>query len=441
LTKGERDIFNSWWKMQDNLLNTWKEAFSSFPTGSENNFSFLEIPFQAWQNLYKMQELTFKVWKESLHGFQLEPEKTTTMFNPGKIAEMFRPDTFAEVYKTGRLYSQETLARLQREWLKMFSRGLESFTNLIPSRVGQEAFQKMKGASEVYLTLLRFWKEFIPRLPLSNDINKWKEFSQEWLGGYADVLESFYAAWLPESLRSIIKSPKEIARLVRQNYFDFLAPWFDAANMMQTNMFTALEGDRESCLDFIRAWQDGYQQSFGKLFKVPTMGLTRENMEKFNESIDAYMQYLTTINKFSAVMYSAGFEAMEKLLKKYAHMLEDGQAPISFYEFYRLWWQTNDETLMEVFKTESFSELLGKVVNAGARYKKCYDNLMTEVLTNSLPIPTNKEMDNIYKIIQELKRLNREQNRKLEKMQNQLNQLLTRLEKLEKDTVEGRALA
>jgi len=437
LTKEERDIFNGWWKMQNNLLNTWKEAFSSFPTDNENKSSFSEIPFQAWQNLLKMQEMTFQVWKESLSGFQSGPGGSASTFNPGKMMEMFKPDMFAEIYKVGQLYSQEAVARLQREWLKISSGGLESFTNLIPSRVGQETFQKMKGASEVYLTLLRFWKEFTPRLPAGNDLEKWKEFTQEWLSGYSEVLESFYAAWLPESLRDIIKSPKEIARLAQQNIFDFLTPWFDATNLMQANMFEALEGDRESCLDFIRAWQTGYQQSFGKLFKAPTMGLTRESMEKFNASIDAYMQYLTTINKFSVVMYSAGFEAMEKLLQRYARMLEEGQAPISFQEFYRLWWQTNDETLMDIFKTDSFSELLGKVVNAGARYKKCYDNLTTEILTNTLPIPTNKEMDSIFKATQELKRSQREQNQKLEEMQSQVEQLLIRLEELEKETAKG----
>jgi len=118
-------------------------------------------------------------------------------------------------------------------------------------------------------------------------------------------------------------------------------------------------------------------------------------------------------------------------------MLEEGQAPISFQEFYRLWWQTNDETLMDIFKTDSFSELLGKVVNAGARYKKCYDNLTTEILTNTLPIPTNKEMDSIFKATQELKRSQREQNQKLEEMQSQVEQLLIRLEELEKETAKG----
>ncbi len=430
----EKDFFKNWWEMQDKYLEAWKQAISSFQPPGEGPAALSRLPFESWYSWMKMQEQAFDAWKKMLESVQ--PGTAVNLFDPQKMMELFKPDQFAALFQPGQLYSPEVFARLQQEWSKMAAGSMQEWMKLIPTRVGQETMQKMMDSFGVHAALLEFWQQFAPRLPAGQEAEQWQQFAREWLEGYARVLETYFASWLPEPLQGLVKSPLELAQMSQQNFFSFFAPWLDATGELQQKMLQAMEGDREAYPEILKTWQDAYQQSFGKLFKVPSLGMTRESMEKFNASMDAYQQYFMAMNEFSALLYRAGFEAMDSLLQRYARLAEEEQAPTTFRGFYRLWWQTNEETFLEIFKTESFSRLLGKMVNAGARFKKRYDDYLAGVLTAALPIPTNREMDSVYQAILQLKRSHREQRSQVEALQSQVVQLTAKLEALDKATAQ-----
>ena len=64
--------------------------------------------------------------------------------------------------------------------------------------------------------------------------------------------------------------------------------------------------------------------------------------------------------------------------------------------------------------------LLGQLVNAGVRFKKRYDDLLIEFIGKFLPIPTNGDMESVYKTAYQLKKENRELVRRTEELEKKL---------------------
>ena len=123
-----------------------------------------------------------------------------------------------------------------------------------------------------------------------------------------------------------------------------------------------------------------------------------------------------------AAINKIGMESMEKVLNKISKMAEENKVPESFMEFYKLWAQTNEEALLELFNTESFSKMLGQTVEAGLRFKKEFDDLIQEQLA-VLPIPTRKEIDSLEKTVYMMKKTLKQQAGQINEIMEKLNEL------------------
>ena len=60
--------------------------------------------------------------------------------------------------------------------------------------------------------------------------------------------------------------------------------------------------------------------------------------------------------------------------------------------------------------------MLGETVDAWVKFKKRYDELLDDFISHNLPIPTEKEMDALYKTVYQLRRTIKEQGKKIEEL-------------------------
>ncbi|MGI5876073.1 MAG: poly(R)-hydroxyalkanoic acid synthase subunit PhaE [Dethiobacteria bacterium] len=319
--------------------------------------------------------------------------------------------------KMGTLWSQGLpYGSVYQDWMKGFASGYRGFMNFLPLSISSDTFERMMQAGEIANHLLFLWHSIFVNLPDKDDIEKWKEFSKSWLENYNRILDYSLSLHFPEPFRSLLKTPAEMGELSQKVIFNFLQPWVEASKNLQVKYLEAVKGDREAYLDFIKLWNEAYQNSFGKMLRLPAFGWSREALESWSASTDSFMKHLAATNKFLAAILKTGQDVMEHLLKKIVEMAEKGQAPSTFNEFYQLWWRTNEEAYLELFKTDIFSRLIGETVDAWVLFKKQYDNLIDDLISQSLPIPTSKEMDDLYKTVYQVRKTVKEHSMKIEKL-------------------------
>ena len=74
---------------------------------------------------------------------------------------------------------------------------------------------------------------------------------------------------------------------------------------------------------------------------------------------------------------------------------------------------------MSLFKTEEYRQALSRLIDETAAFKITGNDVLTEFL-EFLPIPTNREMDEVYKELYTLKKQTRQANKKISDLESAL---------------------
>lgn len=360
---------------------------------------------QQSSNLFEMwmdnQQKMVEQWKEFMNPF-FQPQGKE---NDGK-ENWFYPEKWLDYYQ---------------EWFKMSARSFEGFVKFYPGGgINEDTWQKAVHSLDVYMQLMSLWTDMAKNFSPGTTPEKISEFAAKWTENNRKVLDVFLTMNLPEPVKGLLGNTFEISAMYSDMIMQFIKPWMDSSKDLQIKAAATFRGDRDAYLEFLKEWRRAYEESYGKIFRAPALGMTRENFEKVLASVDSYMQYMAAANEFTAQISKIGQEAMENMATGYLDMLKEGKPPQTFREYYRLWVENTEESYFELFKTDSFAMLLGQLVNAGVRFKKRYDDLLIEFIGKFLPIPTNGDMESVYKTAYQLKKENRELVRRTEELEKKL---------------------
>jgi class III poly(R)-hydroxyalkanoic acid synthase PhaE subunit len=332
------------------------------------------------------------------------PSAQEKLFNPWKdLMSSFQPEKMAGS-------AMENLGRFYQDWLKMWEEGYKENLKWVPGTFPKETLEKMTQAASLYTKLLSFWNSFFELSGTAN-VEKRNELFKQWIDNYNPVLESFLTLFFPEQIKTLVMGSADWTKTYQKFYANFFSPWLDKSPEMQALFSKVMTGDQKAYTDLSDLLNKLFLETYGK--GLPAVGLSRESIDKVMESLKSYTKYETTINEFSAVIYGVGYDAMTKLLKKMQELTEEGKTLENFNDFYQLWWQANEETYLELFKTDGFSQMLGKTVGAWSDFKKSFDESIIDFM-KPFPIPDQKDMDSVNKTVYELKKAVKAQAKEIE---------------------------
>ncbi len=396
------NLWDGWRQYQENMMNTWNSSISALWPDRKKDTQPRKTP-EIWQQWWKIQEDCYRTWQDGIKNFQADNGLLNPLSDSSKIA-----------------------IRIYQDWLKTIQNRLDLYTPLVPDPVARNMLDRITRSSNLYTSLASFWEDFLNDGTAGEKESNAAASLRKWQEKYFTILTEYFTFGLPEGLADIIKKSGEIAVIYQQNVVDLFKPWIASSPDLQEEFFHALSGDRDASLVFLKNWQKAYQQSYGKLFHIPGIGPAGNLAGKMLVSFESYVQYVSSLNDFLAGIYKTGFDAMEGLLKKMDELRAQSKAPSSFREFYDLWWRNNEETYLQLFKTESFGRMFSEMVDAGARLKKRLDDIMTSVVS-LWPIPTQKDMDSVYKSIYQLKKDHRNEARKIEELLGRVSRMEEKL--------------
>lgn len=164
--------------------------------------------------------------------------------------------------------------------------------------------------------------------------------------------------------------------------------------------------------DMFEAWLEFHQRDIQPLLKMPQVGLTRFYQEKVNQLLDRFGSFQTVLAEFQAMLYLP----MEKSIQEMREKLDPKKLEQSadFKEYYKMWISILEGRYMELFRSEEWNRNLRRLVEEASEFKVSRNEILIDFI-QFLPVPTNRDMDDVYKELYHLKKM-------VKKLTKQMNQ-------------------
>lgn len=255
---------------------------------------------------------------------------------------------------------------------------------------------------DAYTKLFDMWKGLEdPIAFLQNYQEKYTDFMQE-------VLKNF----LPAGSMALFEKPQDLAKTCVDFYKNFLSPWMQIdAGIMER----IAAGDRHAYIDFFKDFNTKYEESVEKIFSMMGMGANRESNEDLMKVMNAYIKMLFTAGELSVLISDSIRDSAKVLVDRYQQNIKEGKVVTTFREFYNLWYSVTEEVLLGLLNTDDFSKVFGDFADKYAQYMIALNKVQERMLA-SLPIPTNSDMNSLYRTVYDLRKAVRDLTREVESL-------------------------
>jgi len=169
----------------------------------------------------------------------------------------------------------------------------------------------------------------------------------------------------------------------------------------------------------VKAWTGFHEKEIQPLLRIPQVGLTRVYQEKINRFADKFNTYQAAVTEFRMLLFVPMEKSFSEMKEELDKLREQGELADDFKVYYGMWIKVLENHYMSLFKTDEYRQALSRLLNETAAFKITGNDLLTEFL-EFLPIPTNRDMDEVYKELYALKKQTRQANKKISNLESAL---------------------
>ncbi len=204
-----------------------------------------------------------------------------------------------------------------------------------------------------------------------------------------------------------ITQMQEQAAQFAASFQQFSKPWGDAATANINMMPQAAGGNPQAWLKMFENMSHAFNSRAGQVFNAPKVGKDREKTELLSRFVESLSTYATCNIEYQQQMYKTGGVAMQEVMAQLAAKVQSGEKTEEeaqrFDAFFELWISVNEQTFNKFFQTKEFSRLRNAVTTSGFATRKHYFALM-EIQLADLPVALRSEMDDLYKVVYDLRK-------------------------------------
>ena len=155
--------------------------------------------------------------------------------------------------------------------------------------------------------------------------------------------------------------------------------------------------------DIFKLWREIYEEEFRQYFQIPQLGLTRYYQERLNRLADEANILNAALSEFFYLLYLPMEKSVKVLQDKVEELAKEGKGPEKAKEYYNLWVKILEGHYMNLFKSPEYLAAFREMLNQVENYAHAKNEVLQDIL-QSLPVPTNRDMDGIYKDLYLLKK-------------------------------------
>jgi len=244
-------------------------------------------------------------------------------------------------------------------------------------------------------------------------IKTWPGFSTSDGGSPAAEKEDKAQVKMKEAIDSVPSLPETVSKISRfafEAYSNLQKQWLDYMGRIGKST----EGSKAEDVNQgpLKAWMQIYEKEFRPFFAMPQLGLTRFYQERMAQAMDQFNLYQAAMGDFYNLLYRPMEKSNRVLQEELASLAEEGKAPENFQEYYRFWLKTLEGHYMTLFKSSEFIQTLAETMKATENFMEARQAVLQDLL-KFLPVPTNKDMEDLYQELYVLKKKVKELEMKL----------------------------
>ena len=352
---------------------------------------------------------------KSMYDNQRKMMEDLKKFTPQGIPSNFSPADLMKQYEEFMKNSQEALGNVNKFWEglpKFGSNPFEAWQKMLADfnpmdfskKFGLEeskVFEKMLNANKFYLSMYNFYDD-LKNHYVSPALNEMEKLTQESIENFDNMFRESMLPLLPNELRPMFENPYNLTKTVVEVTSNFYEPWKESLPELSESLLKA-PLSKEELTNFVNIWRENYNQTIGALLNTPAAGINREYIEQQRKAVDAAADMLLTSVEFmgqiSNVTGLQGKLSMEEWLKE----LQESAEPKTFKEFYDYWTKKIEDELVKFFYTDEYAQLLGRIVEASARYKVESNKLAERYFADTVLV-TKGQIDSLYETVYKLKK-------------------------------------
>ena len=263
-----------------------------------------------------------------------------------------------------------------------------------------EFWKKAAAGYKSYQAVFELWKT-LGEQPGGLNSAAFVDLYDAWVKQHFVCIKENLTPEMPAFARSFMGKLVETMEANQDVWSDQARTWLATAQSMQNAWLDSLTTGPDGFLEFLGAWQKGYDESFGKLMDAPTFGKEMEFWKRQKDGFDHFIRYNVAATKFHVAMYDIAQDATKEVVENFFTLRGEGNEPKTFEDFYKYWSRSVSAAYQKILFSDEMSRLAGNMVDEMSRFKIAYDKLCEAYLTN-FPVVLKSDMDDLNKTVYSL---------------------------------------
>jgi|688.fasta_scaffold153535_2 hypothetical protein len=398
----------------NNLFGTFaeaqKQAVENFANATEKmakslnmdlNSDFFKKWYDSQMSFFNQNNSTdahtginfFNTWMES----QMNMAKEWMNNAQGSFATMSNNNMNEEMKN-----AQNNMMNIYNNWMNSMNSAYSEMTKNFSNMTTKDNFSGMFNNAEMYMNMFNMWmpmmksiqdKSFTPEM-FKNMMNmdQFKNMMDKMFGMQPDFMKNMMNMnMMTDNGKKMMEMNKGMFDNMKNNMMNMMPKGNDIFGTMMTNYSNMMNMMNESS---------------APLMKMMTPGSSKASLEMMNELSNEFAHYQMKNAQMQYMMYTTGMKAMDEVAENIYSKLQKGESMNDFMKVYQEWLNTNDKHFVSLFSTDEYSKMQAELNTLGMKMKRHMDMQMEKML-NNVPVATRSEMDELYKVIHELrKRIN-----------------------------------
>lgn len=155
--------------------------------------------------------------------------------------------------------------------------------------------------------------------------------------------------------------------------------------------------------DLFKALKEIYEQELRQFFQVPQLGLNRYYQERFNNCVDKFNLMQVVGAEFLSILFLPFEKSFHVVQQKLDALAQEGKLPGESKEYYNMFIRVLEGHYMTLFKSPEYNKALADLFKHLSEFIIARKEVLQDAL-QMLPVPTYKEMDELYKELYYLKK-------------------------------------
>ena len=385
-----KEFFENWMKVQsDWAKQIWdksQEAAKSFNNGANTN------PFANWQNSFSNASNPMTAWMNNNQNPMTEwmnQMQANNWMNQMQHANPFNADNMKK--------ATDNMTAMFNQYNTMVNNSMSELMKGFETNTVHDAYRNMVNSGEGFVKFAEMWA---PMFKSMQDKTFNMDEYKKWMNpdSYKEFTDKFFG-FMPQGSR---EQMAKMADAMKANMSKMTQAGMENYNNMRGMMGNGSEMFN-NVYNVYNNFNSMMTEAAAPFSKLVTPNEQTKTIQEWNDISKRITEYNIKNAELQYMMYNQGLKVMDKLAENTAKKVQDGTEVKSMLALYTEWMNISDKTYVALFESTEYSKLMGEVSSMQNKLRKDVE-LQMEKMMKDIPVATRSEMDEVYKIIYDLKK-------------------------------------